>query len=40
MTYFCDEMVVYGQKISFRRMMFGLGRFIRVVEGVGRKVFI
>ena len=34
MAYCCNEVVMYGQKSSFGLMIFGIGRLIRVVQGV------
>ena len=34
MAYCCNEVIMLGQKSSFGRMIFGIGRVIRVVQRV------
>ena len=34
MAYCCNDVVMYEQKSSFGRVIFGLDRLIRVVQGV------
>ena len=33
-AYCCNEVVIYGQKSSFGGVIFGIGRLIRVAQGV------